>query len=54
MTDEQKEQIKDVILSILDNVIDGGSPEILFSYFNELLNLLNIDLTVDESLKELY
>lgn len=54
MTDEQKELVRDLIQSILDNIMDGGSPELLFDKFNRLLKLLELNTTVDELLEELY
>lgn len=54
MTDEQKELVKDLIQSILDSILDGSSPEILFDYFNDLLRILELGVTVEELLEELY
>lgn len=54
MTDEQKELIRDLIIYILDDILDGSSPEILFDRLDKLLKTLEIDTTVNELLEELY
>lgn len=54
MTGEQKELVKGLIQSILDNILDGSSPELLFDKFNQLLKILELDTTVEELMEELY